>query len=399
LHKKDSIKEYISELPNFLSIFICSFSIFSLSSILLDVSKLMNINVGTLNLVFTFNVIGNFIGNITSPLLNKKIKSINMIIFFYVFLVADTIGLFLSSSLTMLYIFYFFAGYIVGTIWVQANGYMQKSNVTDKEKLTTVGYIFFPLGALMGPLTAINIIKNNINWKYLYIVILFFVVLNLFLYIFITRKKASKSAPKKNEDIRIKDIFGDKSKNVFFILFVILMLFFGAAEVSISTWSPTFLRITRSFLITKAGWAISTYWLAVGAGRIIISSISGKLKTDYLLLVLSLISFMGIVLFVFVPSPIIIFIAIALTGMGLSGIQPLITTKGSSALSKGMGFVISMLSAAAALGGSLGPYIIKYVSLKSMILSMSVAIIFSFAIIIILFINIILNKKIYNNNQ
>jgi fucose permease len=397
LQKKVSIKDYAFELPNFLSIFLCSFSIFSLSSILLDVSKLMNINVGTLNLVFTFNVIGNFIGNITSPILNKKFKSISMIIFFYIFFIAATLGLFLSSSLNMLYIFYFFAGYAIGTIWVQANGYMQKSGVENKEKLTTVGYIFFPLGALMGPLVAINIIKNNIDWKYLYIVILFFAVLNLLLYVFITRTRSSQSAPKKNEDIRIKDIFEDKSKNMVFILFVVLMLFFGAAEVSISTWSPTFLRITRSFLITKAGWAISTYWLAVGAGRIIISSISGKLKTDYLLLVLSIISFIGIVLFVFVPSPIIIFIAIALTGMGLSGIQPLITAKGSSILNKGIGFAISMLSAAAALGGSLGPYIIKYISLKSMLMSMSVAIIFSFAIIIILFINIILNKNSNNN--
>ena len=171
------------------------------------------------------------------------------------------------------------------------------------------------------------------------------------------------------------------------------MLFFGAAEVSISTWSPTFLRITRSFLITKAGWAISTYWLAVGAGRIIISTISGKLRTDYLLLILALISFIGIALFVFIPSSIVIFIVIALTGMGLSGIQPLVTAKGNLVLHKGISFAISILSAAAALGGSVGPYIIKYISARSMLLSMSVAMIFSMAIIIILAISIILSKK------
>jgi FHS family glucose/mannose:H+ symporter-like MFS transporter len=393
LQKKDSIKDYVSEIPNFLSIFQCSFFTFSLSSILLDVSKFMNVNVGTLNLIFTFNIIGNFIGNLTSPLLNKKIKRINIIIFSYVLLIAVTIGLFLSSSLDLLYIFYFFAGYIVGTIWVQANEYMQESKVENKEKLTTIGYIFFPVGALMGPLVAINIIKNDINWKYLYIVILAFVVLTLFLYIFITKKRDYRSALEKTENTRIKDLFENKSKNTVFILLIILMLFFGATEVSISTWSPTFLRVTRSFLITKAGWAISTYWLAVGVGRIFISTISGKLKTDYLLLVLALISFIGIALFVFVPSSIVIFIAIALTGIGLSGIQPLATAKGSSILNKGIGFAISMLSAAAALGGSAGPYIIKYVSAKSMILSMSVAMIFSLAIIIVLFINIILNKK------
>ena len=353
----------------------------------------MNINVGTLNLVFTFNIIGNLIGNITSPFLNKKFKRINMIIFFYVFLIADTVGLFLSSSINMLYLFYFFAGYIVGTIWVQANGYMQASIIKNKEKLTTVGYIFFPLGALMGPLVAINIIKNNINWKYLYIAILLFAVITLALYIFITRKKEHLSSSQKNEDIKIRDIFADKTKNIFFVLFIILMMFFGAVEVSISTWSPTFLRITRSFLITRAGWAISTYWLSVMAGRIIISSVSGKFKTDYLLLVLSAVSFVGIVLFVFVPSSVVIFISIAFAGMGLSGIQPLITAKGSNIMSKGAGFAISMLSAAAALGGSIGPYLIKYISPKSMILSMSVAIIFSFAIIVILLGNIILNKR------
>ena len=393
MQKKDSIKDYILEIPNFLSIFQCSFFIFSLSSILLDVSKFMNINVGALNLVFTFNIIGNFIGNLTSPLLNKKIKRINIIISFYAALVAVTIGLFLSPTLNLLYIFYFFAGYIIGTIWVQANGYMQESKVANKEKLTTVGYIFFPIGALMGPIVTVNIIKNEINWKYLYIVILAFVVLNLLLYIFITRKVKYISDLKKNENTSIKDIFENKSKNTVFILLIVLMLFFGAAEVSVSTWSPTFLRVTRSFLIEKAGWAISTYWLAVGAGRIIISSISGKLKTDYLMLILASISFIGISLFVFVPSTFVIFIAIALAGMGLSGIQPLTTAKGSSLLNKGIGFAISMLSASAALGGSVGPYIIKYVSAKSMILSMSVAMIFSLAIIVILFINIILNKK------
>ena len=68
MQQKDSFKDYLLEIPNYLSIFIFLLFFLTLSPILLDISVSTGIKAVDLNLVFTFFTIGSVIGQLTSIL-------------------------------------------------------------------------------------------------------------------------------------------------------------------------------------------------------------------------------------------------------------------------------------------------------------------------------------------
>ena len=143
----------------------------------------------------------------------------------------------------------------------------------------------------------------------------------------------------------------------------------------------------------EAAFAVSIYWIGSILGRIIITSLAGKIKTNTILITLATLSTLGVIFLAYAPNHLVIFTGIGLSGIGLSGIFPLAFTKGSKALSKGVNFAIGVLSVGGSIGGFINPFLTKYVANISINLSMTFAIIFSFVIILIFIIDSALDKK------
>ncbi len=84
---KSGIKEYILELPNFLSIFISPYFFLLASPILIEISDSLNSNPGDLSIIFTAYAVGSIIGQLTSIFYTIKFRKKKIIIFMYIILI------------------------------------------------------------------------------------------------------------------------------------------------------------------------------------------------------------------------------------------------------------------------------------------------------------------------
>ena len=372
IKEKDSFKDYLTEFPNYLSIFIFPLYFLTLSPILLDISRSTGINTGDLSLIFTFFTIGSVMGQLTSILYNKKFKSFTIIITGFIILIPITIILSLTRELYAFYILYLFSGYILGVIWLQANQNIIRSRIKNKDRLITVGLSFYPIGALMSPYISYSLVTRGIDWRFIYYLLVLLILLILSLYLSITRK-IEYLILKTEKKISLKKTFSQKSKNILFILTLIMLLFYTMSETVIATWAPTFFRSERLFNVGEAAFLISLFWAGILLGRIITGILAGRIKASYLILMLSLFSLIAIIILYFSQSKNSNLVMIIFVGLGYSSIFPLLVSSGSTIYRSGSGIFLTILFASANLGIAIAPYLTRFFSRFGMLASISLA--------------------------
>jgi MFS family permease len=384
---KDSFKDYLLEFPNYLSIFIFPLYFLTLSPILLDISRSTGIEAGDLNLVFTFFTIGSVMGQLTSILYNKKFKSLVIIIAGFIILIPVTMILSLTGELYAFYILYLISGYILGVIWLQANQNILRSRIKNKDRLTTIALSFYPIGALISPYISFSLVARGLDWRYIYYLLVLLILIILSLYLSITKKiKYLVLEPEKK--ISLKGVFSQKSKNILFILTAVMLLFYTMSETVVATWAPTFFRSERLFNVGEAALLISLFWAGLLAGRI---------KTGYLILILSLLSLIAITILYFSQSKSSNLAMMIFVGLGYSSIFPLLVSSGSTLYKSGSGILLTILFATANLGIAAAPYLTRFFSGFGMMASISLAPILMMVLVVLVISLIIysgrLNKK------
>jgi len=390
---KDSFRDYLLEFPNYLSMFIFPLYFLTLSPILLDISRSTGIETGDLNLIFTFFTIGSVIGQLTSVLYNKRFSSLVTIVAGFIILIPVTIILSLTYKLYAFYILYLICGYILGVIWLQANQNILRSRIKNKDRLITIGLSFFPIGALISPYISYTLAARGFDWRYLYYLLIILVLLILVLYLSITRKiKYLALEPEKK--LSLKKVFSQKNKNISFVLIAVMLFFYAMSETVISTWSPTFFRSERFFDIGEVALLMSLFWAGILAGRIITGILAGKIRTNRLILILSLISLAVIIIMYFSRSKNSNLIIMVLVGIGYSSIFPLLVSSGSTIYKSGSGILLTVLFASANLGIAIAPYLTRYFSRFGMLASISPAPILLIVLAILSIFSIIYSENI-----
>ncbi|MCL4385695.1 MAG: MFS transporter [Cyanobacteria bacterium] len=398
MERKQTLLAYLLETPNFLSIFLYPVFLISISPVLLDISNELHINLDSLNLIISFLIIGNIIGQLTSAFLNIKIRRFFIIIASYILLIPITLLLIFITRLYLFYILYFISGYILGVIWIQANGFLLESNIENKNRLVNIALIFFPVGAIFAPSISIIISNLRLNWRYLYILTIIFIVLILLAYILMKRKD-NPSKKVNDEKVEFKGIFMNKNYNKIFIISILMLFFYGITEAVIYTWSPTFFRIDKALSAKLAGYTLMIFWFAVTLGRALVSTILCRIKPYIMALWLSVISLVSLFFMVIVSNGYFIFLTIFFVGLGYSGIFPLIFSTSSLIYPKDKGILETILFVITSLGASLAPYLTGMMLRLNAKYSISIALIFMALISFLLIINIINYKRFVRNQN
>jgi MFS transporter, FHS family, glucose/mannose:H+ symporter len=390
---RNIIPEYLLEFPNYLSIFISSFFLMSSSPILIEMSNSFKNSPENLSLIFSIFPFGVIVGQLTSVFFGIKFKKINIFVTSYLLLIIVVLLLFFIKILTIFYVLYFISGYIIGVIAIQTNELLLTSKIENKDRLVTIAFTFWPLGALVAPIVSSSMVNKNIYWKYIYIIFAIILLFILLSYILINNLKTYNKNITRTEKISFKEIFAVRKKNIILMIMVFSLIFFALSETIVYSWSPTFFRTERMFSIETAGILLSLYWIGVIIGRIIISIIAGRINSNKILLIFSIIN-LGLLFCLFsIDAKNIILIIMLVTGLGLSGIFPLLITKGSTLYNKGKGILLTLLSGSASIGGAVSPFITKIIVSKfNITLSVYFAIIYTI-ILIIFFITAMLYEK------
>ena len=403
MEDRDSFIDYLKEIPNFLSIFIFPVYFMTIGPMLLDMSKSTGISSADLSLIFTFFTVGSILGQLTSVFYNRKFKKIIVILAGYLSIIPFLIFLSFIRNLFLFYLFYFFIGYFAGVIWLQATEYILENKIKNKDRLTTIFLSFYPIGNIAAPLIASVLIKNNLNWRYSYYIILSLVIIIFILYLTLKLRRTVKIAIEEEEEIiNFKKIFFDRRINIIFILGCLLLLLYCVSETVIATWSPTFFRSERMFDIQIASLAVSIFWIAIFAGRMIISFIAGRLKSNVIILFISLLALVSMFFLIIVKPKYAILTFMALAGLGCSGIITLGIASTSTVYEKGRGVLASVVYATINIGISAAPFLTRFASRYNMTFSIIIAPIFMLLTSVIIIVKIIYenmatNKIKFNN--
>jgi len=394
MQKKDRFFDYFVELPNYLSIFITPIYFLIVSPMLIEMSRDTGYSTENLSLIITFFTVGLVVGQLTSIIYNRFFKRVVILTGSYILQICLLIILSFVKDLILFYVLYTLIGYIAGVIWIQATNYILESKIENKARLTTIFLSFYPIGNFTAPFIASSLIKNNLNWRYSYYVTAFIALIILLLYFFVKKiNKRENIINEKSEKISFKEVFSNKHINIIFIIGCLLLFFYVIPETIFATWSPTFLRKIRFFSIEQASLAVSVFWMAILTGRIIVSAIAGKIKSNYIMLGLSAIAVISMAFFVKAKSPTFIFTAITFAGLGCSAIITLGIAETSTVYEKGRGLLASIVFAVTNLGTSITPFITKFVSRYSLSGSIGVASIFMFLTLLTIIFKIIFEKK------
>ncbi len=383
--KRNNLKNYLMEFPNYISLFLFSFYMMLASPILLDISKYFNVLPEKINLIITFMLIGEVVGILALIFLNKKFNKKNIIIWTYILIIFTLTGLTLATSLIFFYILYFVSGCLFGIIFMNANLSMLEGRVKNKDSIINLGHGFFAIGALASPFFAFGLVNKQMNWKLLYLVVIGLTLISLILHLFMNKKNQVSLLTEKKA-LPLKEIFRYKKRNIYMVLTAILMLFYVMSEVTIFSWAPTFFRVEKLFDLYNASLIVSVFWIGILIGRLIISFLSYRFKAGILLMVLSVISIIGLILAIFPAAQKINFIGAGLIGLGFSGIPPLLIASASKIFGSGKDVSLTILFIVGITSGSIIPFIISLLANYSFLLSMIIAIIFMviFAIFVII---------------
>ena len=361
MDKRKTFFLYAREIPNFLSIFIYPMFFVIPSVLLIEISSSLGAVPERFNIIFTVYAIGNAIGLIASIFLNRKFKKIDIVIYSYVFLIFFSLLFIFFKYIFIFFISFFAIGLFSGIIWLQASRYLLEDSIKNKDKLMNFALSFHPLGAFLSPYIAYLVINNNLGWEVSFYVIIFLMFITLLLYIFIIKLNSRESISEKKEKggLDLNGIFISRTRNIFFILTIIIVLTYFISEGVFITWSPTYLRIYRFLDIRQASTYFSFFYIGMGMGRLLVSIFSGRFKPDYLLIMLSFVSIAGLSMVSFSTKNALIITGIIITGIGFSGISPLLFSTGGTIYEKGRGTLAAFMFITANMGIALVPLSIR----------------------------------------
>jgi MFS transporter, FHS family, glucose/mannose:H+ symporter len=354
------------------------------SPILIDIGAYFNVPPENINLITSLILIGQVIGTITFIFLNRKFNIINVVIFSYIVLIPVLAGLIITTSLFIFYLLYFSSGFLAGIILMDANISILEGEVKNKDSVVNLGYSFFATGALAAPFFASGLLDNQINWKFIYLAVIGLAVISFISYLFKNkRKRAGSGLPKKSKISSVKKIFKDKDKNKYLISTGILMFLCMISMVTVFSWSPTFFRIDKSFDLYSASLIVSLFWTGILLGRLLVSFLSYKYESGILLTGLSIISILGLVLLIFPSTQIINFMGAVIAGLGFSGIIPLLVSSTGLIFGSEKDTALTILFVLQFFSGGMAPFLIRFLAIQNLFISMLMPIIFMSALLIL----------------
>lgn len=368
------------------------------SSILLDMSKSFNVLPENMNLIMTFFMAGEVAGILVLIFLNKKFSGKKIIIWTYILIIPALSGLILIESLIFFRLLYFITGCLLGIIFMNANMSMLEGRVENKDSIVNLGHGFFAIGALTSPFVASFVVNRQINWRFLYFIIICLAAASFISYLLMHKKKQVVLTAEKI-DTPLKEIFKSRKKNIYMILTSILMLFYVMSEVTIFSWAPTFFRVEKSFNIYNASLIVVLFWVGILAGRLIISVLSYKFKAGALLIALSAISLAGLAIVIFPSAHYVNFIGAGIMGLGFSGIPPLLIASAGRIFGSRKEVSLAILFIIGAASGSIIPFLIRFLANYNFLFSMLISIIFMAVFMVFVFIRKNYRKTLHDKNQ
>ena len=347
-----------------------------------------DLGVKTTQIVFVdaFFLVGLTLGSIISGKILDKLGTVRSIVLAVSALLLVNLGLAVQSDLHVYTLFVFVNGTSMGLLIASVNYFIISAfsgndipqevlndrsavsfsslNVNDKgvnrdciecnvsDSKLNIMQFFVGIGGFIGVLSAGFIVFHS-SWRIVFVVAAFFYFIVLLAYKIIKiahRKKefipVDKKRDKKQEKI--------KTAPAYILMIGLALISYVYVEYIISYWFSPYLQEVKSYNIKSVGGIISIFWLTLAFGRLVLGKYILTKISDYLLIIiLSLITVVGFLCFLYSHSIAMIYLSIILLGIGCSAIFPTLLAYGMKLSDHLSTYTLSFLVTCGFFGGML----------------------------------------------
>ena len=312
------------------------------------------VNKATIGLLFFSAVLGYLIAAFNSgPLVGKLGARLFLLL---------GIGSFLGSALVLSTIPPFFVtlcmflplGFGGGLLDAGLNAYI--AGLPRSTAVLNYLHAFYGIGALLGPILASTILAVGLKWNFVYIIWIFLSVV-LFVSVVLSFQRRAV-ATQGSETSTGRNVLANTIKRRIVWIAALFLLFYVGTEVSLGSWSYSFLLEERHGIPLISGWIVSGYWIGLTRGRIVLPHIALRFGDRRLIQGCLLGVAIGMLIIWLIPINAAAAVGLCFTGFCLGPIFP--TTIGlmsqlvpSRLLATAIGFLASLGS----MGGALFPWL------------------------------------------
>lgn len=238
-----------------------------------------------------------------------------------------------------------------GIIEGLAAAFLADNNPQNPDYYVNVSHICFGIAAIIAPLLVSWMISEQINYAFYYVLLAVFAAA-LFFVLMGTKFEHDGKAP--GESIRISSFLKEKG----FVLICIALLCYTGAEVAAWGWLSSTLQFQSQFSVMQAGVAVSLFWVAMTAGRLLCGRMLKVYPVKKLLIVLGVVSAAVSFAMSFASGIFMVYLLVVLLGLGCSSMFPFLNTYGAAQSKLPTGSSYSILMVSGGLGSMFIPYAI-----------------------------------------
>ena len=298
---------------------------------------------------------GIFLGYLADKLGRKKTIILGLCIFAlnsYLFAVGNSFAFFLVLLMV--------SGVAIGIFKTGALALIGDITTSTKDHTSTMNTVegFFGVGAIIGPFIVSYLLRENVDWKWLYVIAGTLCVILIIIALIAKYPKTTKSA---GEPINFKRTMG-MLKNSYALGFSLAAFLYVSVECAIYVWMPTLIAGYKGNAILIATYALPIFFIFRAGGRFVGAWVMARFNWAA---VLTLFSFAIFICFVgsIIGGVGFAVVLLPLSGLFMSVLYPTLNSKGISCFPKMQhGAVAGVILFFTAAGAALGPLAMGAVS-------------------------------------
>jgi fucose permease len=312
-----------------------------------------HVDKGTIGLLFICMSVGYILGSFNNGLLMEKLGNrLFLMCASGIFLLA-AIMISIMPPFLVLACVYMLLGLSIAMFDAGLNSYI--AGLPDNTKLLNYLHAFYGAGALLGPAVASSLLALQRGWSSPYIVWGSMSLILLLSFAFLFKENAPRHQEKTAAEGNILTTV--LKLRVVWLAAIFLMVYVGT-EISLGSWSYSFLTEERHGATLISGWTISGYWFGLMLGRLVLGRVAQRIG-DKRLIELCLVGVAISLLIIWtLPFPLASAFGLCLAGFSLGPIFPTMIALMSRLVSaRILPTTIGFLASLGSMGGSLFPWL------------------------------------------
>ena len=234
----------------------------------------------TIGLLFLFQTVGYLVAAFNSGLLVEKLGNRRFLVLGVVSFLLGVGTLSLMPQFMVILIMMLPLGFGVAIIDAGLNTYI--ASMPRNAALLNYLHAFYGIGALLGPLIASTILAIRWGWNSVYIVWIGMSLVLLIGFQLVFREQ--NISPREDAATRPKSNVLVAALSVPMVwIAALFMLIYVGAEVSVGSWTYSFLTEERHAAILLAGWMVSGYWIGLTLGRLTLARVTLRIGSERLI--------------------------------------------------------------------------------------------------------------------